>query len=198
MGSQRNCDCAKQPVMKARELQAGLFALACEDCGALRIDLNDYRRWRERRTIGPAPTPEQCVGTPVAGDLGTRKARICPGCGRPMARHRAGSQPDFHIDRCASCQLLVLDGGEWEALMQLGALEHLELIASDHWQRCLQAVEVAERRYQSLRQRLGDSTVDELVRIQSWLQGHPQRSELLALLNGDPIQVAKPTVPRDA
>jgi hypothetical protein len=104
-----------------------------------------------------------------------------------MTRHRAGSQPDFHLDRCAPCQLLVLDGGEWDALMQLGALEHLELILSDSWQRRLQALEATERRRQSLRQRLGDSTVDELIRIQSWLNDQPQRRDLLALLNGDPI-----------
>ena len=99
----------------------------------------------------------------------------------------AGSQPDFHLDRCAPCQLLVLDGGEWDALMQLGALEHLELILSAGWQRRLQALEATERRRQSLRQRLGDATVDELIRIQSWLHEQPQRRELLALLDGDPI-----------
>ena len=187
MSNERHCDCANRPAMKTRELQAGLFAHACEDCGALAIDLNDYRRWLERRTVGPAPTPEQCAGTPVAGELGLRKARMCAACGRPMARYRAGSQPDFHLDRCAPCQLLVLDGGEWDALMQLGALEHLELILSDAWQRRLQALEATERRRQSLRQRLGDSTVDELIRIQSWLHEQPQRRDLLALLNGDPI-----------
>jgi Zn-finger nucleic acid-binding protein len=187
MSSELRCDCEKQPALKVRELQAGLFAQACEDCGALAIDLDDYRRWLERRTVGPAPTPEQCVGTPVEGEVGTRKVRMCPGCGRPMTRHRAGSQPDFHLDRCAPCQLLVLDGGEWDALMQLGALEHLELILSDTWQRRLQALEATERRRQSLRQRLGDATVDELIRIQSWLHEQPQRRELLALLGGDPI-----------
>lgn len=165
MSSEWYCDCGKRPLMKVRELQAGLFAHACEDCGALMINLNDYRRWLDRRIIGPAPTPEQCAGNPVAGELGTRKARICASCGRPMTRHRAGSQPDFHLDRCAPCQLLVLDGGEWDALMQLGALEHLELLLSDNWQRRLQALEAAERRSLSLRQRLGNSTVDELIRI---------------------------------
>ncbi len=187
MSKERHCDCETRPALKVRELQAGLFALGCEDCGALTIDLNDYRRWLERRTVGPAPTPEQCAGMPVEGELGMRKARMCADCGRPMARHRAGSQPDFHLDRCAPCQMLVLDGGEWDALMQLGALEHLEVILSDHWQRRLQVLEATERRRQSLRQRLGDSTVDELIRIQFWLHEQPQRRELLALLGGDPI-----------
>lgn len=187
MSNELHCDCAQQPALKVRELQAGLFAQACEDCGALAIDLNDYRRWLERQTVGPAPTPEQCAGMPVEGELAMRKARMCPGCGRPMARHRAGSRPDFHLDRCAPCQLLILDGGEWDALMQLGALEHLDLILSDTWQRRLQTLEATERRRQSLRQRLGDSTVDELIRIQTWLNDQPQRRELLALLGGDPI-----------
>ena len=55
MSSELHCDCAQQPALKVRELQAGLFAQACEDCGALAIDLDDYRRWLERRTVGPAP-----------------------------------------------------------------------------------------------------------------------------------------------
>ena len=187
MSNERYCDCMKRPAMKVRELQAGLFAHACEDCGALAIDLNDYRRWLERRVVGPAPTPEQCAGTAVGEGLGMRKARLCSSCGRPIARYRAGTLPDFHLDRCAPCQQLVLDGGEWEALLQLGALEHLELILSDNWQHRLQALEAGERRRQSLRQRLGDSTVDELIRVQCWLREQPQRRELLALLNGDPI-----------
>lgn len=187
MAAPLHCDCPGSPRLQPRELLPGLFAQACPDCGALSLELEDYRRWLAGRQAGPAPTPEQWIGTPVAEHLGTRQVRLCAACGRPMGRYRAGTHPDFHLDRCAPCQRLVLDGGEWEALAQLGAAEHLEQILSEPWQRRLQTLEAGARRRQALRQRLGDASVDELLRIQDWLQDHPQRRELLALLNGDPI-----------
>lgn len=187
MAQELQCDCPGHVTLSMTELEPGLWGRQCSVCGALVLELEDYRRWLSGRDPGPAPEPDQIFGAPVAQDGDAPRARLCPVCSRPMARYRVGSQPDFHLDRCAPCQLLRLDKGEWPALKALGLHAHLELVLSDGWQRNLQAVAATERRRLALRQRLGNDCFDELLRIQSWLQTHPRQRELLALLNGDPL-----------
>jgi len=104
-----------------------------------------------------------------------------------MGRYRVLPASSFRLDRCSHCQLVWLDGGEWSALIEAGLIDRLDSILADGWQRRVQIDDARLRREKVLRQRLGDDAVDELQRIQSWLQSRPNGRELLALLSGEPI-----------
>lgn len=99
-----------------------------------------------------------------------------------MHRYRVGAQPDFRVDRCAACQYIWLDAGEWAALVQAGLAGQLEDILSDGWQRQLQVDDAHTRRDEVLRARHGNECMDELARVRLWLQQQPGREELLSLL----------------
>ena len=101
-----------------------------------------------------------------------------------MQRLRVGAKPDFRVDRCAGCQALWFDRGEWAALAASGLASRLEEILSDAGQRQLQAAELRERREADLRRKHGDACIDEIARVHQWLHAQPaaQREELLSLL----------------
>lgn len=174
------CGCGAELI--AGELAEGLPARLCSACGGALLALDDYRAWRQSLLTSSAETaavPE------VVEDSG--KAHRCPSCGALMARYRVAPASNFRLDRCNSCQLIWLDGGEWPALVEAGLIDRLDSILADAWQKRVLAEESRLRREAALRQRLGDEVVDELQRIQSWLNSRPNGRELLALLSGELI-----------
>jgi len=175
--------CACGAELFPGELAAGLPAQVCPACGGVLLALADYRAWRADRAASDELLAENLAA--VVEDGG--RARACPACSGPMARYRVLPANSFRLDRCPHCQLVWLDGGEWSALVGAGLAEQLDRILADGWQRRVLADEARLRRQTVLRQRLGDEVVDELQRIQTWLQDRPNRRELLALLSGEPI-----------
>jgi Zn-finger nucleic acid-binding protein len=169
------CGCGSATPLVSRELEAGLPAQGCDDCGGSVLQLGEYQAWRDRS--GAQVTPHDPV---VFED--TPGARPCPNCQRLMHRLRAGLQPDFRLDRCAACQLVWFDQGEWQALVAAGHAARLDEILGDAWQRHMQATELRSLREASLRARHGDACIDELGRMREWLEAQENPDELINLL----------------
>ncbi|MNT01132.1 hypothetical protein D3C72_1355860 [compost metagenome] len=66
--------------------------------------------------------------------------------------------------------------------MHRGLAPQLDTLLSDGGQRRLQAERLQATRMQALRQRHGDASMDEALRIRRWLAEQPHRDEILALL----------------
>ena len=182
MTQRLHCSCTRQPsTLKNVALEEGLPALACPDCGAVLLQLDDWRRWRSRAPQAPAAVAAPEADIPA--DQG--RARACPACTRLMERLFVDAAGAFRVDRCGPCQYLWLDPGEWQALVQRGLALQLDTLLSDGGQRRLQAERLQASRLQALRQRHGDSCVDEVLRIRRWLAEQPHRDELLALIRAN-------------
>lgn len=169
------CGCESAAALTTTELEVGLKAQGCSDCGGSVLHLGEYQAWRDR--AGADLTPRDPVAFEDAPG-----ARACPQCARLMHRLRAGIRPEFRLDRCAACQLVWFDRGEWPALVAAGHARRLDEILRDSWQRHMQAHELRRLREAALRERHGDACIDELGRISDWLDSQPNRDELLSLL----------------
>jgi len=168
--------CSPQHALQREELAPGLLAWLCKETGGALLDLQDYRRWTEQAQALPLP-----VSAASALQDG-QSVRRCPNCTRLMQRLRSGTEQGFRIDRCAACQLVWLDQGEWEALAAEGQAMQLLALLSDAGQRQIQRDEARERREAELAERLGIDTLRELQRVRVWLDGRSDRDELLNLL----------------
>jgi len=177
MTTRLHCSCASQSTLKTVALEEGLPAAACPDCGAVLLQMDDWRRWRSR---SPQLAPATLAPANVPADHG--RARACPACTRLMQRLPVHNAHDFRVDRCIHCQTLWLDPGEWAALVQLGVALQLDMLLSDAGQRRLQGERLLAARMQTLRQRHGDERIDEILRFRRWLAEQPHPDELLALL----------------
>jgi Zn-finger nucleic acid-binding protein len=172
------CSCRGSNRLEPIELEPGLRASGCGHCGGSLLGLADYKAWRDA-VGGVVAASDLAVFEDVEDASG---ARACPGCARLMNRLRAGTRPDFRLDRCASCQSVWFDRGEWRALAAAGHASRLDAILSDAGQRQLQAEALRARREAALREKHGAECIDELSHIRRWLDAQPQRDELLALL----------------
>lgn len=169
------CSCSGSARLEPVELELGLRASGCSHCGGTLLDLAVYKSWRDAANALPT------AGDPVVFE-DAPGARACPDCARLMHRLRAGTRHDFRLDRCAACQSVWLDRGEWHALVAAGQAARLDQILTDAWQRQVQAEDLRARREAALREKYGADCIDELSRIRGWLDAQPQRDELLALL----------------
>ena len=114
MSTRLHCSCAHRPLLKNVALEDGLPAAACPDCGAVLLNMDDWRRWRSRAPELSAAHVSTVTDT--AADHG--RARACPACTRLMERLPVDAAEAFRVDRCGPCQLVWLDPGEWQALVQ--------------------------------------------------------------------------------
>jgi Zn-finger nucleic acid-binding protein len=168
-----HCSCPARCPLKNVALEENLPALACPDCGAVLLKMDDWRRWRSRSPAGAAAASSPAADPPA--DPG--RARACPACARLMERLPMDAEGALRVDRCGACQHVWLDPGEWQVLVQRGLASQLDALLSDGGQRRLQT-----SRTLALRQRHGDATVDEVLRIRRWLAEQPRRDEILALI----------------
>lgn len=175
MNKTLHCVCAAHAPLMPGLLTVGLAAHHCPACEGSLMAMADYRRWV------PAPSHPASPDTalPVSDAPGVR---ACPGCGRLMERLKTGADLGFRVDRCAPCQLVWFDRGEWPALTQAGLATQLAELLSDAGQRQLQADEIKAGRAAALRARHGEAALAELNRVRAWLDQQPHPEELLSLL----------------
>ena len=171
-----SCACEARLKLSPAQLPDGPAALRCDECRGTLLALEDYRQWRD----APGRASTERSGAVVVEDYPA--ARQCPACTYLMQRVRVGATPDFRLDRCAACDLLWLDPGEWDALHSAGLAGWLEQVLSERWRRDLQAHDVRLRREAVLRDKHGAECMAELARVHRWLHEQPHRNELLALL----------------
>ena len=189
-----NCPVCKTPTLAATDLPTGgavaLSARHCNGCGGHWVAGDVYLLWVAKNAGGPPPIHEQVdAADPVAAAKPaavaaeeSAKAKICPTCGRLLSRSKVGHGLAFHLDRCVTCGGFWFDAGEWDALLARNLHDDAHHIFSPAWQA---DVMKHERRLQHDRlmiAKLGEADWREIRRVKAWLDAHPHRAELHAVL----------------
>lgn len=171
--------CDNQPLTQ-RDLADGPSALACERCGGSWIQSFNYWRWREGHGTGAAlgRPAEECSNSPREHSGPLR----CPECRGVLLPYRVGHGLEFSVDRCGHCGGMWLDPYEWESLRGSSLHEHLHLIFSQVWQAHVQLEARNHAEEANLKSLLGERDLTEIRRVKAWLDGHPHRETLYALL----------------
>jgi Zn-finger nucleic acid-binding protein len=127
----------------------------------------------------PAPTAN---GSSASSLNDSKRAKLCPQCGRLLARARVGHGLPFYLDRCASCGGFWFDAGEWDALLAVGLHTEAHHVFSDTWQAEVLRQERQQQHERLMIAKLGEVDWREIHRIKEWIEGHPHRAELYAVL----------------
>ena len=186
-----NCPVCKATTLVAEELEPGLDGRRCRQCGGRWIEGGRYLAWvaAQGQRLADKP-PEEGVELPVAE---SGKAKLCPECGRFLTRAKVGRGVGFHLERCANCGGIWTDANEWEVLKSRNMHDNLHFIFSGAWQAEVMRQERDAAREQLLLKKLGAEDLAEVKRVRAWLDGHPKRAELYAvLLEGFEVRPAQP------
>lgn len=183
-----NCPVCKTAVLQSESLEENLVTSSCRACGGQWVKSFQYWKWREAHgrdwpelPPGPAPGPEM-DRSPAGSD--TKKAKLCPECGRFLTRHPVGHELGFALDRCNHCGGMWFDAGEWEALKRRNLHDDAHLIFTEAWQAQVRHDQARKDYRRLLTEKLGDRDLAEAERIKAWLDAHPQAPTLYAFLLG--------------
>ena len=166
--------------LAGREMESGLLASGCPDCGGNWINSFQYWKWREVHGPDlPERPPEAETSTPVDEN---GRGKLCPECGHILLPYKVGHDLPFSLDRCGNCGGMWFDGSEWEALRGRNLHDDVHFIFGRSWQ-----AEVAKREREAtheeiLRARFGGEDLEQLRRIKVWLESHPSKDAMLAFL----------------
>lgn len=179
-----NCPVCKTVTLEAAELPTGgaigLSARRCNSCGGQFVAGQTYLMWVEQQKSNlPEKLPEHATELPVKD---SRKAKLCPECGHYMTRAKVGHGVSFELERCAACGGIWFDANEWENLRDRNLHDDVHYIFSSAWQ-----AKVLRERQELMHEelmiaKLGKADWAEIQRIKAWLDRHPHRPELLAIL----------------
>jgi Zn-finger nucleic acid-binding protein len=187
------CPVCKDVVLADAELESGLPAGRCAECGGQWVGGSTYLKWIGDR--GPEPPPDREVFEAVPGEPAVRdnrKAKLCPYCGRFLTRAKVGRGLEFLLDRCGSCGGIWFDANEWEVLKGRGLHDAVHFVFSDAWQADVSRRDREAQHDRLLAQKVGEADWAEVKRVRAWLDAHPHRAELYAYLTRDVDSPAKP------
>ncbi len=157
----------------------------CPQDGGWWIDGEDYREWQQAT---PAALPAE--GLEEGPDTarfrvppGDEKAGLCPECGRILSRVRVPvGDRGFYLERCATCNGIWCDRGEWEWLGVLGLTHHIPYLFSGRWQAQVREQKRLQQEKQTLIATLGQPLADRLLTVLAELETHPHREMALNYL----------------
>lgn len=158
-------------------LDAGPDAVQCRKCGGHWVSSKNYDAWRSQS--GP-PVPART--DPAVEVRDSQKAKMCPECGRIMAKYRVGHGLDFYLDHCDGCGGVWLDPNEWEALRSKGLHDSLHQVFSSAWQKQVREDEARRVMEQTYLKRFGAEAFEKAKEAREWIHRHPEKQALIAFL----------------
>ncbi len=172
------CPSCKSYQLHPTKIEAGLPGRECKKCGGLLIDLLSYRAWAE----GAASAVRPCSKEKLVEVEDTSKALACPKCAKLMLKFRVLGDIKNKIDVCSVCDEAWLDHGEWELLGALSLQDKMTKIFTDPWQINIKKHESEVAHQQRFQEVLGKEEFERLSETKRWIDGHPQKDDLIRYL----------------
>jgi Zn-finger nucleic acid-binding protein len=100
-----------------------------------------------------------------------------------MTRFRVCPTDSMTVERCPACAGIWFDSGEWNSVLTVVPLARIQHVFNDTYQHKLSLELKRLKQEQRCRTILGDSDYDRAVTFKSWMNAHPKRDVLLALID---------------
>lgn len=181
------CPVCETTEMISTDLESNLTSFRCPDCRGNWIQGAEYWKWLEEHGPNLPERNDQDSGLSLAEP---GRHIDCPECRFRMVKYLVGHGFNFTLDQCGGCKGIWLDRNEWEALKERNLHDDVHAMFTAFWQ----AEALKERRRKHLEEiyisRFGADDYAEITRIRAWLDGRPNKHELVAYLTDhDPFNV---------
>jgi Zn-finger nucleic acid-binding protein len=181
------CPGCKAGAMEGVQLEDGLPAMVCPKCRGTFIRFDPYLAWVDQRgTVelahsgGSQAAADVVAAAAAAADSGG--AKLCPGCGRLMARFRVSADLPNALERCGGCAGFWLDGGEWEMLRRRDLHVRLNRIAGEVWQHKIRDQTLQAEQEQRYRTLLGEDAFARVREFKQWVGESGKEAIVMAYL----------------
>jgi Zn-finger nucleic acid-binding protein len=176
-----NCPVCQSRTLATHNLDQDLVSWKCANCQGQWINSFQFSKWVEQHRFNHHDQPSSQHLELTSNE--TKSAKVCPECGRIMAKFKVGYSLPFSLDRCGNCGGIWFDKNEWEILQGSNLRDQIHLIFSAAWQYRVRHEEQARHLEELFKERVGEADFAEIKRVRDWLRKHPHRLELYGYLN---------------
>lgn len=178
------CPVCKNVSLSDSVLEYGLNGYHCAECNGNWVRYNDYRDWMEKKAFYNTPI---LASMDLKPESDSKKACLCPDCGRILIKYRASIDLPFSIDHCSSCGGVWLDNMEWESLIKSNLHDQLYKVFTEPWQQKLKKDVSKKHIEEKYVKKFGNEDYLKLIEIREWIHKSNHKEEMLAfLLDEDP------------
>jgi Zn-finger nucleic acid-binding protein len=181
------CPVCKTDTLASIALAGELPAAQCANCHGNWIQSNAYMAWLRAKA---SDLPEIRITQPFNPVWEVHDLKICPNCKHMLRRFKIFPDTDFYLDRCGNCNGIWFDAHEWDALTDRNLHDNLHEFFTRPWQDQVLKEETRARMESIYLLKLGAQDYEKIKEFRAWLDGHEQKSMLIAfLLADDPYKV---------
>lgn len=156
--------------------------MGCQKCEGQLISLLYYRDWAARN-ICTEDTPSSEKNSIVEQD--TKTAVTCVKCSKLMTKHSISGKHSNHMDFCAHCDEVWLDGHEWALLKSLNLSHNLPKVLTNNWQKMVRDEKTELRKIERLGSQINEIDLNKAVETKKWLKTHNQKNTILQFIGSD-------------
>jgi Zn-finger nucleic acid-binding protein len=179
-----NCPVCGEAKLKPILLEEGLNANKCPQCHGHWISSDSYFKWVKARGQGEV---DNQVSVSAETDSDTKKALVCPDCGRILVKYRLGQEIKFRLDLCGGCNGVWFDRDEWEVLKARRLHDDFHRFFTDAWRQKVLRDETRARNEKIFREKFGPD-YDKIMGMKSYIESHPLKPIILAFIQEkDPL-----------
>ena len=181
------CPVCRDTVLELEDIDHGLSAGVCDNCGGKWISLQSYHAWLEFAAHVQRDSGEE---NKTAAIPRNEKARICPRCDRILTKYSIAAESPLNIDRCSNCSGAWLDEADWETLRTKKLHVALDRIFTDHWQNEIRREKTKQTLANIYRKKFGPENFERVRNFKKWVFEQDNREEILSYLrDSSPLQM---------
>lgn len=181
-----SCPNCKSVELKETESQFGLKTYSCEQCTGNWVRYDDYTKWKnsDKRSVA---INEDINYSP---EYDTKKASLCPDCGRILIKYKVSNELPFYVDHCGTCNGIWLDKNEWEMLVKNDLHDKVNHFFTSPWQKKLREELTQKNLQEHYLKKFGEENYTKLKEVKKWLFNSDLKEDMIAyIINDDPYKI---------
>ncbi|WP_010243538.1 TFIIB-type zinc ribbon-containing protein [Acetivibrio cellulolyticus] len=184
------CPVCRTISLDEKTNESGLKVYSCSECKGIWVRFDDYVNWKskeENEHLFEAGVSN--VAGNEANDYmpeyDSKKANLCPDCGRILIKYRVSSDIIFNVDHCGCCNGVWLDKNEWAVLVENKLHKKMNDFFTAPWQNRLKEEMTKSRFAELYKKKFGEESYNKLKEIKEWMNESELKNEMLAYLTDD-------------
>lgn len=194
----------KCPVCRTNELnekinESGLKVHSCNECKGIWVRYDDYYDWKTKEenehifkidTLSISQSTDSAESNDYMPEYDSKKANLCPDCGRILIKYRVSKDIVFNVDHCGSCNGVWLDKNEWAVLVENNLHRKMNDFFTAPWQNRIKLEMTKNRFAEFYKKKFGDDDYNKLKEIREWINSNSLKNEIIAYLTDeDPYKI---------
>lgn len=164
----------------------GLVIFKCGSCEGSWLRASDYEKWKGSSNVSFT----QDTTDDYRPEYDSKKANLCPDCGRILIKYHVTKDLPFVVDHCGTCNGVWFDKKELDQLGKNDLYKYINKFFTTPWQNNLKREMTQVRMEEHYIKKFGSADYDKLKAIRDWVHSSDFKIEFISfIMDTDPYKI---------